>query len=593
MARVLRQLDDEVIERPFNKNQFIRLLGYLKPYKNSVLLALVVMVAVTFAGLGAPYLMSRAVTLITEGQFDGIWLIFLGMAVLAAVGALLTRARVKLMDYAGRKALAQLREDLFKHVQSLSFSFFDTHSAGKILVRVMNDVDALNDLFTNGIIDVLINAFTVIVLLVIMLVVNWKLTLIGLCILPILLLLMFGFKRRMSKNWQYVRSKRSNMNGYLHEALSGMRVTQAFVREDVNAQIFEGANNDIRWGWMRAIRYNAAFWSLLDVTGTIGTVLVYYFGVRSMSQGLQLGDLLLVIWYLNRLWMPLNTLSNFYNSLLTASASMERIFEIMDEVPKIKDTEGAGTLPAISGRVTFDDVTFAYNRDKVVLNHVSMDIKPGQTVALVGETGAGKTTIVNLISRFYDVTEGAVLIDGHDIRSVTLNSLRGQMSVMQQDSFTFSGTIMENIRYGKLDASDDQVMEAAKAVGADDFISQMPKGYQTEVSERGSSLSTGQKQLVSFARAMLNDPKILILDEATSSIDTKTEMQIQKALQVLLRGRTSFVIAHRLSTIRNADVIVVIEDGRIAEQGTHQELVRLPGGHYRALVEAQARFMQS
>jgi ATP-binding cassette subfamily B protein len=286
-------------------------------------------------------------------------------------------------------------------------------------------------------------------------------------------------------------------------------------------------------------------------------------------------------------------LSNFYNSLLTASASMERIFDIMDEQPKVRDTQGARRMPQISGQVTFEDVTFAYHKDKVVLRNINLDIKPGQTVALVGETGAGKTTIVNLISRFYDVTGGAVRIDGHDIREVTLDSLRSQMSVMQQDSFTFSGTILDNIRYGRLDATTEEVIAAARAVGADEFISQMPKGYDTVVSERGSSLSTGQKQLVSLARALLNDPRILILDEATSSVDTHTEMLIQKALAVLLRGRTSFVIAHRLSTIRNADVILVMEDGRIVEQGNHEQLINLPGGRYRALCEAQVRFMQS
>ncbi len=286
-------------------------------------------------------------------------------------------------------------------------------------------------------------------------------------------------------------------------------------------------------------------------------------------------------------------LSNFYNNLLAASASLERIYEIMDEVPRVRDSDQAKDLPPISGQVVFDHVTFAYNQDKVVLNDVSLHVKPGQTVALVGETGAGKTTIVNLISRFYDVTKGSVKIDGYDIRDVKLDSLRTQMSVMQQDSFTFSGTIMENIRYGRLNASDEEVIAAARAVGADAFIMQMPKGYQTEVSERGTSLSTGQKQLVSFARALLNDPKILILDEATSSVDTKTELEIQRALDILLKNRTSFVIAHRLSTIRNADLILVIEDGKIAEQGSHEELIRLPNGHYRQLCEAQARFMQA
>ncbi|HSK69117.1 MAG TPA: ABC transporter ATP-binding protein [Candidatus Limnocylindria bacterium] len=592
MARPMRQLEDEVLERPFNKNQFFRLLAYLRPYRREVYLSVAAMAAAAVAGLGAPYLMSRAVGVLAEGRTDGVWPAALGMAALAALGAWLTRLRVRWMDTAGRKALAALREDLFRHVQSLSFSFFDTHSSGKILVRVINDVDALNDLFTNGIINVLIDALTVVLLIALMLLVNWQLTLIGLCILPALTLVIFGVKRQMRVKWQIVRAKRSNMNGYLHEALTGMRVTQAFVREDENSAIFRGANRDIRRSWMEAIRYNAAFWPLLDLTGTAGTALVYFFGVRFMGTGLRLPDLLLVLWYLHRFWMPLNTLSNFYNSLLTASASMERIFEVMDEPPRVKDREGAYPLPEIRGHVRFEGVTFAYNAEKVVLRDVSLDVPPGSTVALVGETGAGKTTIVNLISRFYDVTGGRVTIDGHDLRDVTLDSLRGQMSVMQQESFTFSGTILDNIRYGRLDADDDEVIAAAKAVGADAFVARLPKGWQTEVSERGASLSTGEKQLVSFARALLNDPRILILDEATSSVDTRTEMQIQKALETLLRGRTSFVIAHRLSTIRKADLILVVEGGEIAERGTHEELIRLPGGRYRALCEAQARFMK-
>lgn len=593
MARPLRQLEDEALERPFNKSQFIRILRYLIPYKKSVFLAIVCMVLATFTSLGTPFLMSRAVGNLSNGVYSGIWIILLGMAMLAGFGAFLTRTRVRLMDSAGRKALKTLQDDLFRHIQSLSFSFFDTHSAGKLLVRVVNDVNALNDLFTNGIVNVLIDAFTVLLLLVIMMILNWRLTLIGLCILPLLLFIIFRFKRTMRKKWQYVRTKRSNMNGYLHEALSGMRVTQAFVREKENAQIFNGANQDIRDGWMKAIRYNAAFWPALDITGMLGTILVYFFGVRLMSKGLQLADLLLILWYLNRFWQPLNTLSNFYNSLLTASASMERIYEIMDEEPKVKDRSDAYSLPQIKGHVVFDHVKFYYHADKLVLADISLDIAPGMTVALVGETGAGKTTIVNLLSRFYDVTEGAITIDGHDIRKVSLESLRRQMSIMQQDSFVFSGSIMDNIRYGRLDASDDEVIEAAKAVGIDEFIMKMQKGYQTEISERGSSLSTGQKQLITFVRAFLNDPRILILDEATSSVDTKTERQIQKALEVLLKGRTSFVIAHRLSTIRNADLILVIEDGRIAEAGTHEQLIALWEGHYHRLCEAQAAFMKA
>ena len=461
-------------------------------------------------------------------------------------------------------------------------------------MRVINDVNSLNDLFTNGIVNVLVDCMTLVLLMVIMLAVNWKLTLISMCIMPLLLLILFRLKRQMRLRWQRVRVKTSSMNGYLHESLAGMRVTEAFVREDENFDTFKNVNDDIRSTWMRAIQINNAFWPALDITGTIGTVLVYYFGVRMMGlehNPLSLANLLLILWYLGRFWEPLNTLSNFYNSILSAMASVERIFEIMDTQSDIQDKPEAKDLPPIEGRVDFEHVDFWYSPDKVVLKDLSFSVKPGQTIALVGPTGAGKSTVVNLISRFYDVCGGSVKVDGHDVRDVKLRSLREQMSVMMQDSFIFSGTIMDNIRYGKLDATDEEVIAAAKAVSAHDFIMGMEKGYQTEVNERGSSLSVGQKQLISFARALLNDPKILILDEATSSIDTHTELLIQKALDVLLKGRTSFVIAHRLSTIRSADCIMVIQDKNIAEKGTHEELIRLEGGHYKALCDAQYRFL--
>ena len=594
MAKVLRQIDDEAIERPFNSKQFFRLLGYMKPYKGRVAVALVLMVVTTLCSLGQTFLLSRAVGLLQADTPLVPWQFVLGMVGMAAVIALCTRWRVRLMDYSGRRALATLRQDLFDHIQTLSFSFFDTRSVGKIQVRVINDVNSLNDLFTNGIVNVLIEIFMLITLLIIMFVVNWRLTLISMCIMPLLMLIMFRLKRQMRKRWQIVRMKTSNMNGYLHESLAGMRVTEAFVREDENLDTFQNVGNDIRNSWMRAIHINNAFWPALDITGTIGTVLVYYFGVKLMGDAanpLDLANLLLILWYLGRFWEPLNALSNFYNSVLSAMASVERIFEIMDTPSDIQDKPGAQEMPPLVGNVRFENVDFWYDPEKVVLKNVSFDVKPGQTIALVGPTGAGKSTVVNLISRFYDVNGGAVRIDGHDIRDVNLRSLRKQMSVMMQDSFIFSGTVMDNIRYGKLDATDEEVMAAAKAVHAHDFIMQMPKGYQTEVSERGSSLSVGQRQLISFARALLNDPKILILDEATSSIDTHTEILIQKALDVLLKGRTSFVIAHRLSTIRNADCIMVIQDGHIAEAGTHDQLIKLEGGHYKGLCDAQYRFL--
>lgn len=600
MAKMLRQIDDEALERPFNKAQFIRLLKYMVPYKKNVIIALILMTIATLCSLGSTMLLSRAVDALDKGAeanpgaMASLLYNIIGMVVLAVVGALCTRHRIRLMDTAGRKALATLREDLFKHIQGLSFSFFDSRSPGKILVRVINDVNSLNDLFTNGIVNVLIDCFTLVLLLIIMLCVNWQLTLLALCIIPVLFLIIFKIKREMRKRWQITRMKTSNMHGYLHESLSGMRVTEAFVREDENLDTFSNVNDDIRKSWMRAIQINNAFWPVLDITGTIGTILVYFVGISLMGRAaapLALADLLLIIWYLGRFWEPLNTLSNFYNNILSATASMERIFEIMDTSADVQDKPGAYDLPPIKGEVQFDHVSFYYDPEKPVLNDVNFTAQPGQTIALVGATGAGKSTIVNLISRFYDVCGGAVKIDGHDIRDVKIDSLRKQMSVMMQESFIFSGTIMDNIRYGRLDATDEEVIEAAKAVHAHDFIMEMEKGYQTEVNERGSSLSTGQRQLISFARALLNDPKILILDEATSSIDTHIELLIQDALEVLLRGRTSFVIAHRLSTIRNADCIMVMRDGKIAERGNHDELIKIENGQYKELCDAQYRFL--
>ena len=592
MPRLLRQTDDEALERPFNKDQFVRLMRYMLPYKKNVAIALALMVVAALCSLGQPMLLSNAISDLQTGDASRTTLLVVGMVAFAAVGALCTRTRVWLMDQSGRKALARLRQELFDHLQGMSFSFFDTRSAGKLLVRVINDVNSLNDLFTNGIVNVLVDVFTLIVLLVVMLVVNWKLTLIGMCVMPFTIFVIFKVRRMMRKRWQVVRMKSSNLNGYLHESLAGMRVTEDFAREPENYEAFSDVGNDIRKSWMHAIYLNNSFWPMLDMTGNIGTALVYYFGVRLMGGGaLNLAGLLLILWYLGRFWQPLNTLSNFYNSVLTAMASMERIFEIMDTPSAIQDKPDAYPLPPVKGKVEFDHVTFYYDPAKPVLKDVSFTVQPGQTIALVGPTGAGKSTVVNLVSRFYDVVGGAVKIDGHDIRDIQLRTLREQMSVMMQDSFIFSGTIMDNIRYGRLDATDEEVIAAAKAVHAHDFIMEMEKGYQTEVNERGSSLSVGQRQLVSFARALLNDPKILILDEATSSIDTRTELLIQEALNVLLKGRTSFVIAHRLSTIRNADCIMVIQGGHIAEAGTHDQLIDIPGGHYRGLCEAQYRFL--
>ncbi len=591
----LRNLDDEVMEAPFDKRQFLRLLSYLKPYKKQMALALCLMIIASAASLLGPYLLSRAVGFMENDNYTQVPYLFIGMALAVIVGGICLRARVRTMDTAGRKAIATLRQDLFNHIQGLSLPFFDGRSAGKIMVRVINDVNSLNDLFTGGIINVLVDCLTLILLVAIMFVIHWQLTLVALCSLIVLVLLIVTLRTRMRKAWQIVRMKTSTMNGYLHESLAGMRVTQAFVREKQNRGIFEETNQDIKRSWLKAVGINNLFWPYIDTLSSVGTAGVYVAGTLLMSgpMGLPLADLIAILWYLGRFWEPINNLSNFYNSVLAAMASMERIFEIMDTKPLIFDKQDdMPELPPISGEIQFDNVSFGYDPNIPVLKDVSFTIKPGQTIALVGPTGAGKSTVVSLVSRFYDVTGGSISIDGYDVRDVKLNSLRKQMSVMLQDSFIFSGTILDNIRYGRLDATEEEVMEAAKAVHVHDFIMSLPRGYSTEVNERGSTLSVGQKQLISFARALLNDPRVLILDEATSSIDTKTELMIQRALEVLLKGRTSFVIAHRLSTIRRADVIMVVQDHHIAEAGNHAELMAIPGGHYRGLCEAQYRFME-
>ena len=590
----MRIVDDEVLEKPFNKKQFIRLLGYLKPHKKPMIISILLMVVASVCSLAGPYLIKVAIDeVIGKNTTDGLIPLVIAMIVTSALTAVCTRYRVRLMETAGRTAIATMRQDLFDHIQTLSFSFFDNRPAGKIMVRVINDVNSLNDLFTNGIVNILIDCFTLIIILGIMLFTDVSLTLVAMSTLPLLILIVFVLKRKMRLRWQVTRRKISNMNGYLHESLAGMRVTQAFVREDENAEIFRETNEDIRRSWMSAIRLNLLFWPGIDFVGTVGTALVYLVGVSMMGGGaLSVGTLLAITWYLGRFWDPMNNLSNFYNQVLVAMASVERIFEIMDTPADIENKPEAYELPPIEGRVDFEHVTFGYEPGVNVLEDVNIHVEPGQTIALVGPTGAGKSTVVNLISRFYDVIGGAVRVDGHDVRDVTLDSLRSQMGIMMQDSFIFSVTILENIRYSRPDATREEVIEAAKAVHVHDFIMNMEKGYDTEVNERGSRLSIGQKQLISFARALLADPRILILDEATSSIDTHTEILIQQALERLLKGRTSFIIAHRLSTIRKADCIMVVRDGNIAERGTHEELIEQKG-HYYELCQAQYRFLQA
>ena len=593
---MLRQriTDDEALEKPFNKEQFKRLMSYMKPYKKQLLITLVLMIVAAVCGLLGPLILQLAIDkYMFKEKLAGLLLITLAYLGVNLISMLCVRTRVRIMVVVGQEVLFRLRQDLFNHIQKLSFTFYDSRPAGKILVRIINDVNSLSDLLTNGIINVVTDVFTLIVALAFMFSIHFRLALITLTTVPLMVLVIFMLKRTIRVRWQTVRKKVSNMNAYLHESLAGMRVTQVFVREPETREVYRQLRSDIYSTWMNAIKVNNLFWPSIELIAAIGTVLIYWFGLQFLDQGtVTVGVLVAFTGYVWRFWQPLNNLCNFYNSLLVAMASTERIFELLDVRPDITDGENAVEMPPIKGEVRFDNVTFYYEPEKPVLENVSFTVRPGETIALVGPTGAGKTTIVNLISRFYDVVDGRVLIDGVDIRDVSLNSLRKQMGVMLQDPFIFSGTVMDNIRYGKLDATDEEVMEAARVVYAHEFIKDMEDGYYTEVQERGSRLSQGQKQLISFARALLADPKILILDEATSSIDTRTEILIQSGLRELLKGRTSFVIAHRLSTIRNADRIMVIDHGRIMECGSHDELIKKKGIYYN-LYRAQYRYLMA
>ena len=383
------------------------------------------------------------------------------------------------------------------------------------------------------------------------------------------------------KRWQVYRKKSSNLNAFVHESVSGMRIIKSFTAEKETEEVFDGLVKEVRSSFLDAVRLNDAFGPVIDICWGIGCAALYYVVIVILgTKQAPVGTLMAFGTYISMFWRPIMNLSNFYNQIITNIAGAERIFEILDTPSAIRDENDVSVLPPIQGEVTFEDVTFSYDDDVKVLDHVSFHITPGETIALVGPTGAGKTTIVNLISRFYDVGSGRVLIDGSDVRDVTLESLRGQMGIMTQDNFLFSGTIKENIRYGKLDASDEEIISAAKAVNAHDFIMKLEKGYDTELSERGGRLSIGQKQLLAFARTMVSMPKILILDEATSSIDTKTELLVQEGIEQLLKGRTSFVIAHRLSTIKKADRIFVVDDGHIIEEGTSDQLLKQKGAYY-------------
>lgn len=565
---------DETLEKEFNWSHYKRLGAYIKPYKKAVFKTLFVIILANLASMLGPYFTKIAIDQVIP-QKNLSLLLILGVIFLFSLVIIgwCMRYRIYAITEIGQDILKDMRFSIFEHLQKLPFSYFDSRPHGKILIRVVNYINTLSDLLSNGLINLISDLFNVIITLIFMLFIDVKLTLYSLLLLPVLFVMVLFIQGKQRKAYQELSNKQSNLNAYIHESISGIKITQSFAREDENFQIFNEVSEEYRQSFMKAVRVQYLLWPAVQNISVITTCFIYFVGIRQLGVSVTTGTLIAFIGYINNFWNPVINIGNFYNSLITATAYLERIFETMDVVPEIQDAPHAIELPPIKGTVDFQHVYFRYEEGKNILTDVSFHIEPGQTIALVGPTGAGKTTIINLLSRFYDVNEGAVKIDGYDVRDVTLRSLRKQMGVMLQDTFIFSGTIIENIRYGNLAATEEEVIQAAKIVRAHDFIKDLKDGYETVVEERGSTLSAGQRQLISFARALLADPKILILDEATSSIDTKTEELLQEGLQQLLKGRTSFIIAHRLSTIKNSDKIFYIDGGRIVEEGSHDQLM--------------------
>lgn len=574
---------DEVLETPFDFAHLKRSFVYIKKYKGKMITALVLSVFAAISGLLGPlitqYALDNTIPQKNMGQLVLLTLAFVGTI---AVSITFSTIRSRIMTVVGQDIIFDIRTDLFKHLQELPFEYYDNRPHGKILIRVVNYVNSVSDMLSNGIINVILECLNMLFIMIFMFFVNVKLSLVVLSGLPIFAVIMMMIKKRQRKAWQDVSNKSSNLNAYLQENITGARVTQIFTREEENAHIFDRLSEKYRKSWINAVKYSNLVWPATDNVSTLVRAAIFVVGLLVLTPAaVSLGTIVAMTSYASSFWQPIMNLSNIFNNFINNIAYLERIFETLDEPATIADKPNAQDIGDITGEVKFDDVTFSYEQGKTVLEHISFDVKPGESVALVGPTGAGKSTVVSLLSRFYDLDSGKITIDGKDISQATLHSLRSQMGIMLQDSFIFSGTIYDNIRYGRLDATEEEIREAAKIVCADEFISEMKDGYMTEVNERGSKLSGGQKQLISFARTLLSDPKILVLDEATSSIDARTEKLLQQGLQRLLVGRTSFIIAHRLSTIKNCDKIMYIDNKGIAECGTHDQLIAKKGEYYK------------
>jgi len=574
---------DEIMGKAYDARLMRRLLSYLKPYRKFVIAAIVLNIIFAAMGPLRPYLTKIAIDdYILVGDYSGLLTLVGILFGLLIVQGIIQYAMSYVTEWIGQKAIFDLRMQVFEHLQRLSLRFFDKNPIGRLVTRNTNDVESLNDMFSSGVVTIFSDIFVIFWILIFMFVMSWELSLVTLAVLPFLFYATWVFRRKAREAYREVRKHLARLNAFLQEHISGTIILQIFNRERKARERFENINSDYRDAYMRSIFYHAVFYPVVELISAVAIGLIIWYGGGSIVQGtLTIGILVSFIQYTEMFFRPIRDLAEKYNIMQTAMASSERIFKLLDDKSIIPDPENPVVLETINGEVEYKNVWFAYNDDEFVLRDVSFHVNPGESVALVGATGAGKTSIINLMTRFYDIKQGQILVDGTDIRTVKKSDLRRHIAIVLQDVFMFSGDIKNNITLGDDSISMDRVREVCEAVGADKFINRLPNGYNESVKERGATLSVGQKQLLSFARALAVDPKILILDEATSSVDTETEILIQQAIQRILKGRTSIIIAHRLSTIQRADKIIVMHKGKIREIGKHHELLAQQGIYYR------------
>lgn len=583
MRRALEREDEEHVRKVPDRVLIARLAKYMFKHKGRLAIAVTAVLVASLSGLVPPYLLKVAIdNYIVQGDLTGLTFVAVILVAVYLINWFSDYQRTYQISWLGQNMVNEIRMNLFSHLQNLSFSFYDKSETGRIISRVTNDTDTLSMIFVQGIVTVLSDILTLVGIVIVMLWLSVSLTLATLVVLPILLLSTLVFQSRLRRAYRMTRKKIAKVTSKLQESISGIREIQSFTRERDTIEVFRQANIENLQANVQAGRIFALLMPVIQIIGAVGTCIVlWYGGILTIGEGITLGILVAFLAYVTRFFRPIVNLTTFYNTVQSAMSAAERIFETMDTRPEIADAPEAIELPRVKGRIAFKNVSFGYNPSDPVLKNIDFSVELGRTLAIVGPTGAGKSTMVRLLSRFYEPQSGTITVDGYDVRNVALRSLHNQMGVVLQEPFLFSGTIMENIRYGKLDATDEEVKNIAKLVGAHEFITSLSDGYETEVGERGMRLSVGQRQLISFARALLRDPPILILDEATSSLDPYTELEIKRGLSVLLKNRTSLVIAHRLSTVRNADNIIVVNNGEIVEEGNHRKLMKKRGLYHR------------